>query len=398
MRVLFISNRFPQRSLRGDQLRAYQQILLLSRRHSITLLAFAEASEPCWRQEMEACCERVVAAPRNRIGMVLGALRALAGRRPLQVAMHDGVPRSAGLEALLDGSHFDVAHLQLARLGGLLPRLAGVPCVLDLVDALSLNMARRATFDRGLLGLLARIESQRLGEFERELCTQVAAAAVCSASDRAAIGEFANLHLVANGVDLEHFSFHAPRGRAQRIVFVGNLGYFPNIDAVCWFAREVLPRLAQLAPQARLSLVGARPAAVLHRLAANVGNIDLIGQVPDVHPYLCQAAVAVVPLRAGSGQQLKLLEAMASGTPVVATSACAEAVGARHGEHLLVADEADSMCAAVARLLSDEALGLRLAVAARRLVENNFSWDQSALQLERLWIAAARPVSRFAVQ
>ena len=358
-------------------------------RHAITLLSCKSAPRGTpWRAEMESCCERVITVERNSFGMALRVLVALVGERPLQVAMYDATPSRAQLDALLRASKFDLAHVQLVRLGPLISRLAPLPCVLDFVDALSLNMARRAERDRGPAGWVARVEAPRLARFERRLCAEAAAATVCSIPDRAAIGNFPNLHMVGNGVDLDRFPFVAERTRAAGLVFVGNLGYFPNVDAVSWFVREVMPLLAAAVPAVRIQLVGARPAPALRRIAARRPDVELVGPVPEVQPYLARAAVAVAPLRAGSGQQLKILEAMAAGTPVVATALAAAGMGALDGQHLLVADDARSMAEAIKRLLRDDELSARLARQARALVEASYSWRRSALDLERVWIAA----------
>jgi sugar transferase (PEP-CTERM/EpsH1 system associated) len=389
MRVLFVTNRFPGLLMRGDQLRAFQHIRLLAQRHAITLLSFgAPEGDRQGEAELAAGCERIIVAQRDSLGLAWRALRAMFGDLPLQVAAFDQVPRSARLGELLSTVQFDLAHVQLARLGPMLRRLQPLPCVLDLVDALSVNMARRAELDRGPLRLVARMDARRLAQYERRICAQARSVAVCSAPDRQAIGAD-NIHLVRNGVDLERFPFVATAARGDDIVFIGNLGYFPNIDAASWFAEEVMPLINERLPMSRLKLVGARPAARLRRLAARLPQVDLIGQVPEVHSYLARAAVAVVPLRSGSGQQLKVLEAMAAGTPVVSTSLSAAGLDAVDGEHLLIADNAATMADAVLRLMSDPALCARLVRAARGLVERDHTWSRSAHDLERLWLDAA---------
>lgn len=387
MRVLFVTNRYPGQLAHGDQLRAWQQIRHLSQRHAITLVTFdRKPPPPAWRDAVERCCERVIVAPRSRIAMAARALAALPGARPLQVAMHDDVPVPGGLDALLAQGRFDVAHVALVRLGALAERLAPLPCVVDFVDALSLNMARRAALDAVPWRWLAQLEAPRLARAERALCKRVAMAAVCSATDRAAIGDIGNLAVVPNGVDLDAFAF-TPYEARTGLVFVGNLGYFPNVDAVTWFVREVLPRLPA---GLRLTLVGANPSPAIVRLARGEPRIELVGPVPDVHPYLARAQVAIVPLRAGSGQQLKMIEAMASGTPVVATSLSAAGLGVADGEQALVADDAAGMAAAIERLVHEPAFAAALARRAREFVEARHGWAQSAVQLEQLWTSAAQ--------
>jgi sugar transferase (PEP-CTERM/EpsH1 system associated) len=385
MHVLFLASRHPARATRGDQLRAYQHIRLLSQRHRITLVCMDDpALDTEARREMADYCERVVVLTSNRWRMFAQALAALPGHLPLQMAMQEAMPLAAAARKAMAATRFDLAHVMLARLGGVIGTLSPLPVVLDFVDALSLNMAQRAQWDRAPWSWIAREESQRLARYERELCGRVAQAAVCAARDRATIGDFPNLHCVSNGIDLAQFPQRTEMPDSKEIVFVGNLGYFPNVDAALWLCNAVMP----LITDAHLSLVGARPAHVLRRAAAASERVTLVGAVPAVQPYLARAAVAVAPMRAGSGQQIKVLEAMAIGTPVVATPQTAAGMDARDGEHLLVAEDAASFAAAVNRLLSDPALGLRLATAARELVATRYSWEHSAADLEKLWITA----------
>ena len=168
------------------------------------------------------------------------------------------------------------------------------------------------------------------------------------------------------------------------IVFTGNMGYFPNVNAAVWFAREVLPRVREVRPEARFLIVGTRPARAVRDLAKDPAVV-VTGRVEDVGPYLRRATLAVAPMRSGSGQQFKILEAMASGAPVVATAAEAEQVGAEPGRELLVADEAAAFAAAVVALLNDPARARGLAERARRLVEERFTWRRSVDALEAVY-------------
>lgn len=390
MRILFITSRFPGDLRRGDQLRAFHQLRQLSSRHSITLLAFDHVvGDAAVKAQLDACCERVIMQRTQPVAMLARLALGLFGRLPLQVAMYDRAALRTSLAQALDGASFDLVHVQMARLGSLVPHVGSVPCVVDLIDALSLNMARRSSIDRGPMRLLARIEAARLPAYERWLCGQASAVAVCAEPDRLAIGaDLERLHRVENGVDLEQFPFQPGPREGGEVLFVGNLGYFPNVDAARWFAESVLPELTRRRPDARFRMAGARPAAVLGRLAARHPAVELLGPVPRVHPHLARAAVAVAPLRAGSGQQTKILEAMATGTPVVATSLAAAGLDVTAGEHLLVADGAQAFAAAVAHLLDDPHLATRLATNARRHVEQHYTWEGSARALERLWLGA----------
>jgi polysaccharide biosynthesis protein PslH len=388
MRVLYVTPRFPGVGLRGDQMRSFEQIRHLASRHRISLIAGA-APEPALREHVgqHDWCESIRVLPPRWPAQLAGVCAALGDGRPLQTGLYDRWLPDA-LRQRLRGEGFDLVHLQMARLAGLLPQLAPLPCVVDLVDALSLNMARRAEFDRGLAARLAAFEAPRLARLEQQLCRSAAGIAISAADDRSALPAEAPVQTVANGVDPQRFPFVDGR-HGSAIVFAGNLGYFPNVDGACWFAEQVLPRIRAQAPGCTFRLVGATPSPRLQRLARSTPGVHLVGPVADMHAALCDAAIAVCPLRGGSGQQLKLLEAMASGTPLVALRRPASSLGDPAALPLRVADAAEDMAAAVLALLADGAAAATLAREAQQWVRANFTWAQAATDLDALWHRAA---------
>lgn len=389
MRVLYVTSRFPCRGVHGDQVRAFQQLLQLGQRHAIRLVSAAPPDpRHSGLDELRACCESIDLLPLPAWRQLLGMARAGILGRPLQTGLYDLWPGKR-LSGILEGGDFDLVHVQLARLAGVLPRVAPLPCVVDLVDALSLNMRRRAEFGRPPMAWIARSESRRLQRLEESLISQATALCVSAQTDLQALPAAAKVTQVGNGFEPSRFPFCRMEARSEHLVFVGNLGYFPNVDAALWLVDEVLPRLRARWPQTRLQLVGARPALRLRRHVAGHPQVELVGPVEDVHPYLARAGIALAPLRAGSGQQLKLLEAMASGAPVVASTGCAAAVEAEHGRHLLVADSAEATANAIDALLRDRQAATAFATAARALVEQRWSWQRSAESLEALWLQAA---------
>jgi glycosyltransferase involved in cell wall biosynthesis len=256
------------------------------------------------------------------------------------------------------------------------------------VDALSLGMERRAARDRPTGRWLAALEARRLREYERRVCAQAEQTVVATAADRDALGAPSGLAVVPNGVDTKRFPFGGGPREKGRVVFTGNLGYFANADAVVWFATRVLPLVRRSLPAVRFEVVGARPPRSLRRLARGDGAFDLVGPVADVGLRLRSAQAAVAPLLAGAGQSNKTLEAMASGTPVVASPVAAAGLEARHGEHLLVAATAEAFASELVRLLGDEALAQRLAAAARALVDRAYTWERSVERLEDAYARA----------
>ena len=240
---------------------------------------------------------------------------------------------------------------------------------------------------------LFHFEAQRMARYERELVFSFDQQVVSSPLDKEAIGTYENLYVIPNGVDIEDFPYNENGRESNIIVFSGRMGDFPNAEAAVYFATRVFPLIRKQVPQARFLIVGADPS---HRVLglARLPGVEVTGYVPRIRDYLTRATVAVAPMQAGSGIQNKVLEAMASGSPVVATPYALGGIDAVDGEHLLVAEDAEGLAEQVVRLLKDPALRRRLAHNARRLVEEKYTWERSVAMLEEVHRLAIERRSR----
>jgi sugar transferase (PEP-CTERM/EpsH1 system associated) len=385
VRILFVVGRAPYPPLRGDQVRAWHQIRVLSRTHAVTVLVL-DREDPVAASALGDLAVRVAWSPTAAAARALRVLRHAASALPLQAALFDLEAHRRALARVLPLG-FDVAHVQLVRLAPVLPALGRVPCVVDLVDALSQNIARRAQRDRGPTRALWRMEARRLRALEADVIARAGHAVVVSDADREALGGGPRLSTVPNGVDGARFAFDGAVRANADVVFTGNLGYFANADAAAWFAREAFPAVRAARPSARLLIAGARPSRSVRALARLPG-VTVLGPVEDMAAVLRSARVAVAPLQSGSGQQSKILEAMACGTPVVASPLALAGIAAQHGRDLRVGADADGTAAAVLELLEDDELAARLARAGRRLVDELYTWERSAALLEAAYARA----------
>jgi sugar transferase (PEP-CTERM/EpsH1 system associated) len=333
-------------------------------------------------------CERVAVVPLGRAAMGAALARGAASPLPFQVSLYVHARMRGAVREAVAGGAFDLAHAQLARMA---PYVEPLPIArfVDLVDALSLSTHRRSLRDRALPRWLTALEAKRLLRYERRLCASLEGASVASRVDRDAIGEeAARLGVVPNGVDLREPTPDGPGRDPATIVFTGNMGYFSNVDAACWFARRVFPLVRRSVPRARFHVIGARPSGPVRRLARADPAVSVLGYVDDLRPHLRTATVAVAPMQAGAGQQLKVLEAMAGGAPVVATPLAAEALEAGPEDALLVAGTAEAFADAVVALVGDPGRAAALAARARAFVERRYTWEASTRRLEELHAAA----------
>ena len=282
----------------------------------------------------------------------------------------------------------------------------GLPMLVDFVDVDSAKWAAYAPRHRWPLGWLYRREGRTLLAAERRIAQRARMSFFATAKEAELFRGLApesgeRVDSFDNGVDAEHFdpalAFASPFGdEPPPLVFTGAMDYWPNVDAVAWFAREVLPALRRRRPQLRLWIVGRHPAPAVRELAADPGaGVVVTGTVPDVRPYLRHAGVVVAPLRLTRGIQNKILEAMAMGVPVVTSTAAAGGVDAEADKHFLVADAPEAIAEAVLRIVDHPAERARLAAAGRERMLSHHAWPSSMQRLDRI---VGRCVREFAAR
>jgi glycosyltransferase involved in cell wall biosynthesis len=351
-------------------------------------------SEPEDHEEigpLSEICERVALVPFGysgrhvRVRRVLDALGGPPGRPSSYVP--------ANLEGYLKSAHelsaaggFDVAIGEL----GFAPMVvaAGATATIldndDVLDDQYRQLWRIEPWGWGKLTLLRRWRALR--RFERKWLPRPDALTVCSHRDRALMhGSHRSLppvRVVPNGVDLGSDGFSADSRDPNMLIMAGIMGWPPNAHGARFLARRVMPRVWSERPTARLWLVGRDPRADVSSLAGD--RVIVTGRVPDVGPYRRRAAVEVVPLFAGGGTRLKILQAMAAGTPVVSTAVGASGLELLAGEEVCIADGPDDMATAILQLLDDRSRAATLARTARRRVEADFGWDAIGSELAEL--------------
>jgi polysaccharide biosynthesis protein PslH len=384
-RVLLVCARHPSPPMRGDQLRVYHLALALARRAEVRLACFAtDDAEPLGDVP-------VATVERGPIGTAAANLGALDPRLPLQTRLY----LDRGMQRLVAGEvasfRPDVLHVTLARMGPYARgATSGTHVHLDFVDALSLNMSSRADASRPPLRQALAAEAGLMRRYEDRLAGAADSCSVVAERDRTASPGLHRAAVVPNGVDTASFPFEDPAGRPDRLLFFGNLGYFHNVWPARALALEVLPLVRRRRPSAEVRIAGARPAAGVKELA-EVEGVELRVDVPDMAAELHASAIAVLPMASGSGMKNKVLEAFATGTPVVTNAAGIAGIdGAVDGEHYLSGDTPGELADACVSLLEDPGERRRLAERGAQLVHDGFSWDSRAAQLLDLYAGAPR--------
>ncbi len=384
MRILVISPRKAWPPTSGARLRDFYFARYLAARFPLTYLYLGgdeDAAET--RRQISARSVESITPPRRYTYRKI--LRGLSGRMPLPVLNYTSPEMGAAIRNALKQEHFDVVHLESLHLAAYLPEIKRwaphAITVLDWHNIESELMNRYATAaDSVFKAGYARFTARRLYDLERSLLAACNGHIVCSGREQALLASrdpSARIALIENGVDTKRFRPASNLGQgvaARKLVFVGQMSYHANVEAAAWFVREVWPAVRAHFPQLQLSLVGSDPTAEVLALADG-NSIEVTGTVPDVLPHYQDAFVSVVPLQTGGGTRLKILEAMAAGTPVISTAAGAEGLRVTHGEHIWIANQDPqswlTALSAVARAETRDALTAK----ARELVCTHYDWE-----------------------
>jgi glycosyltransferase involved in cell wall biosynthesis len=305
------------------------------------------------------------------------------------------------VDRLVAKQSFDIAHADQLNMAQYVERVDGVFKVLDTHNALWLLYKRLwETMEPGTRKVLLGRDWRLLKRYEGRLVRTFDAVIAVSEADTEALLEAAGqpreVTVIPIAIDTNDVKLVKQVAEPNHILHIGTMFWPPNIDGVSWFIHEVYPRIREERPDVTFDVVGSRPPADLVALNENGTGINVTGYVEDPTPYLQQAAVFVVPLRAGGGMRVKILNALAQGLPIVSTTLGAEGIAVIPGREILLADKPDDFAAAVLELLEDPALANRLRINGRRLVEDAYDYRRACRPLSNLYqrATAGAPLGR----
>jgi polysaccharide biosynthesis protein PslH len=398
MKILWVKTDFLHPTTRGGQIRTLEMLKALHRSHEIHYVAFDDGANPEGPRRSGEYSSRAylvphVVPPRRSIRFAGQLVRGLVSPLPVAVARYVSVHMKRQIELLLSQEKFDSLVCDFLFPARNIPDIGRA--VLFQHNVESMIWQRHAQEARNpVKKSYFRLQSRRMQRFEGDICRRAGHIVAVSEIDAAAMRQLfgaERISSVATGVDIDYFAPPPNQESKGDLIFVGSMDWLPNIDAVQYFAAEILPFIHKERPECRVIIAGRRPTPALQDLACREPRIVLTGTVPDVRPYLWGSTVSIVPLRIGGGTRLKIFEAVAAKLPVVSTSVGAEGLPLEHEKQILIADTPDAFARACLRLLSGSEARRKIAADAWEFIAGRFSWDAVTRVFESALEAGPRP-------
>jgi len=402
LNILWVTPMPPSPPRFGGQARMHGLLTATAASHDVTAIALCEpafdraASEVAMRAYSPAA--RAVASPNHSEGPRKRALqlRSLLSLRSYEDIRYAVPALQAAIDEACARTRFDVVNVEFPYLMRYAFRAPGgappPPVVLD-THEIEYDILRQ--FAASQSGAFRKVYNafnwRKLRGEERGAFRTAAGVAVCSVDDERRVqadAPGARTVVVPNGANVEYFRPRPedPPCDGKTILFFGTFGYYPNVDGVLFFLKEIWPRIAASSADARLKIVGLRPPPEIK--AFEGPRVEVAGFVEDLRPHLASAAVLIAPLRMGGGTRLKILEGMSMARPCVSTTLGAEGIEATPGRDLLLADAPDAFADAVLRLLREPDVAAEMGRAGRRLAEERYSWRAASERLVGLFRSA----------
>ncbi len=374
MRILFLSYWYPYPPDNGSRIRIYNLIQHLARRHEITLLAFTDGDfNPESAKPLQALCPVIRTTP--RIPFQPGRIKAIAGlasSRPRSLVDTYSATMDVFVREELASGTYDVVIASQLQMAAYVEGISGIPKIFEEVEVGGLQAAVQNA--AGWRQYKHRLTWAKSSRFLRRLLDGFDACTVVSADEKEALVEIGvparQIAVLPNAIDVQAYMTRATP-IVDQLVYNGALTYSANYDAMRYFVGDIFPLIRAERPQAQVKITGRTTNVPIEELPQLEG-VTFTGYLPDVRPTVAESWASVVPLRQGGGTRLKILEAMALGTPVISTGKGAEGLEVKHGEQILIADNPADFAECALAVMVDPALRNRLAANARDLVWSKY--------------------------
>lgn len=385
MKILFLSQRVPYPPNRGDKITTWRLVERMKRTHEVTCVAFAHDEKDI---EAAAQLEKLGVPTRcfryDDRRAKLRSIPLLLGQTPLTLGVYGSRELQATVDELMP--QMDLAYAYSSSMGAFLEPHSTKPRVMHFGELDSDKWRQYGQSTSFPMRWVYKREARTLLAFERRIAHSFSANVLCTPLEEKIFQERipdAPSTVLRNGVDLEYYRPSSDERDPHSVVFTGVMNYYPNVDAVRFFALDVLPLVQKKLPKTRFTIVGSHPTKHVQRLAKKKG-VEVTGFVNDTRDHLRRASVSVAPLRIARGIQNKVLEALAMGLPVVGTASATQGVEGQNGRDYWVADEPARFASAVIDLLKSPRQANELGLRGRRFVEQNYDWEVVFRPLDEL--------------
>ena len=372
-KIVIMATRFPFPIEKGDKLRTYYLLKSLHKTHDLYLISLSEETiSEGQLNEIKAFTKEIHLFTLSKIGKYFRLIWGLFNSKPLQVNYFTSFKKKRKIEDLLELIKPDHIICQLIRSAEYVKNYHDCPKTIDYMDALSKGMERRINKVNWTSKFIFQLEARRLKDYERRIFNYFEFQTIISKQDRDYIShpDQKKMLVMPNGID-DHYFEALKVEKKYDLVFVGNLNYPPNIDAINYLVKEILPSL----PHLKFLISGANPSkSLLHQLDS-IPNITITGWVDDIRESYLQGKILIAPMQIGTGMQNKILEAMALGVPSITTTLANNAIMATHQETIWVADTRESIILGIETLLSNEAMYEKIKGNAKEFVRERYNWN-----------------------
>jgi polysaccharide biosynthesis protein PslH len=385
LKVAVLLSRFPYPLERGDKLRAYYQIKYLSKFHDIYLLAASDTKiEGHWIQELKPFCKEIIIDDISLFNKIAGVGYALLNGWPLQTGIVYKKTFKNRIEKFIKKHQIEVVYCQLIRMAPYCQSLS-LPKVLDYMDAFGEGMMRRSKLVPFPEDTIYTFESNRVRKFEQDCLRQFTACTIISDNDKKALSvdNSDKVKVISNGIDMDKFRPDLSIEKKYDVGFIGNLGYLPNIEAAEYLVNQVASAYQKKHHHTlKILISGARPDERIIKLASTA--IEVQGWIENIALAYQSISVLCAPIFSGTGQQNKILESMACGTPVLCNTELNISIGAINGHSIITTANLEEMVDQLYNLLNDPDLQKNISKAACQFVAQNYSWDNVTQNLNNV--------------
>ena len=405
MKILWLSHFAPYPPKGGASQRSYNMLKQLSKYADVSLLSLApyskiasffnnyEAGIEEIEHELGKYCDEIRLIPHGRhkrqTAKTLNALKSLVRNDPYDVVCLESKELETSLTKALAENNYDAIHLDTI---GLWPYVANldIPLILNHHNIESQMLQRRASKTSWPLSQYIRSQESKLQKLEIQAGAKARINVTCSRDDGQRLSEIGidNVAEIPNGVDLSYFSrrqnYQATESGID-LIFAGGLEWYPNRDAMIFFAKKVWPQLKAKAQAATMTVVGRGSIPLLNDIAATDSSFKVAGFVPDVRTYLEQASIYVCPIRDGGGTKLKVLDALGMGIPLIAHPIACEGINVRNGEHVIFAETPKQFCDAILSLSAAPELKMKLSANGRQLIEEQYCYNKIGEKMAKVY-------------